>query len=62
METSDLIHALVANAAPVRRLPHPMMHAAIWLVLSAAYVAAVIMAYSMLGASIVWSGDGRFLV
>jgi hypothetical protein len=62
VETSDLIHALVANAAPVRRLPHPMMRAAIWLVLSAAYVAAVVVAYSMLGASIIWSADGHFLV
>jgi hypothetical protein len=62
VDADDLIQALAADAAPVRRLAHPMTRAVIWLALSAAYVAAVVVAYAVLGSPVMLSGDGRFLV
>ena len=62
MDTDELIRAIAADAAPIRRLPHPMTRALIWLALSATYVAAVVAVYRVLGSPVILSGDGRFLV
>lgn len=62
MQTDDLIRALAADAAPIRRLPHPMARAAIWLAVSAGYVAVVVIAYRLFGNPVLLQGDGRFIV
>lgn len=42
MRTDDLIEILAAEAAPVRRLRHPLARTAIWLLVSLPWVAAVV--------------------
>ena len=44
MQTRDLVHALVADAQPVSRLPPPMLRAASWLAGSIAYLALIVAA------------------
>jgi hypothetical protein len=62
VDTDRLIRTLAGDAVRVRRLPHPMTRAAIWLALSATYVAVVVTAYRALGTPIVLTEDGGFLV
>ena len=38
MDTTDLIHSLAANVAPVKRLRPPLLRAARWLLLAAALI------------------------
>lgn len=45
--TPDLIDALVANAAPVRRLGHPLARAALWLVVVALILALLAISQGM---------------
>jgi hypothetical protein len=62
LHTDDLIRALAADAAPIRRLPHPMARAAIWLAISAGYVAVVVVAYRLFGNPVSLQGDGQFVI
>lgn len=62
MNTDDLIKTLAADAGPVRRLPPPMIRAAVWLAISGIYVAAVVVAYRLFGTPVALVGDWRFVV
>lgn len=61
MDTDGLIRTLAADAA-VRRLPHPMVRAAIWLALSAGYVAGVVLAFRLFGTPVAVTGDRQFVI
>lgn len=62
METSDLIQALARDVTPVKRLPHPLVRGALWLSISAPYIAVIVLAYDLAGYETSVSFDGRFLV
>lgn len=62
MDTNDLIRILSADIAPVRRLPHPMTRAALWLGLSVPYIATIVFAYELAGYETSLSFDGRLLI
>jgi hypothetical protein len=49
VETNDLILTLSRGVTPVRRLPHPMTRAALWLALSLPYIAAIVVVYEWAG-------------
>jgi hypothetical protein len=61
MNTANLIRNLAADAKPVKRLPHPMVRAAVWLAISLSYVVAITLVYRMSGKGIPLSLDERFL-
>lgn len=62
METSDLILTLSRDAAPVRRLAHPMTRAALWFALSVPYIAAIVIIYELAGFETSLSLDARFVI
>ena len=62
LDTDDLIHRLVMDAAPVRPLPHPMARVTSWLAISLAYVAAIALAYRLSGNGVSLTFDRRFLI
>jgi len=62
LETDQLIHRLAADAAPVRRMAAPWRRAALWLALSLAYAAAVILLRSMYFGMTPLTYDWQFVV
>jgi hypothetical protein len=62
MRSEDLIKALAADAAPVRRLTAPMVRVALWLVVSAAYAAVIVAVMGLRPDLPSRLTDGRFVV
>jgi hypothetical protein len=61
LRTDELIRALASDGHPVQRLPHPMQRAVTWLLMSAVYVAAVVLAYRALGENVRMAGGASYL-
>jgi hypothetical protein len=62
LDTRQLIQSLGDDVTPVRRLPAPTTRAAVWLLISIPYVAALALTYRLFGAEISQSLDTRFLI
>src|SRR5262249_56211606 len=62
MDTDELIEHLAETREPVRPLPRPWIRTAIWLALSAPYVAAVVLAMPPRADLAAKLGDPRFLL
>jgi hypothetical protein len=62
MKTEELIRTLAANAAPVRRLPHPALRAIVWLTISTVYIAGFVWVMGLRPDIATKLAEPRFLV
>jgi hypothetical protein len=62
MRTDDLIQNFVKHLSPVRPLRPPAVRAAVWLALSLAYAAIIVLAYGLTGGRARLLGDDGYIV